>query len=107
MLFIVIPRTEAGFLGTSQTSPQVTTGIAPEVDLTLAGFLSGNAAPVRRVEFREEPGGRPDAPKVWRSPARQSETGTRWKRRGRVRHGAGGWSLSAGRVRGRRGAQPR
>ena len=99
MLFIVIPRTEAGFLGTSQTSPQVTTGIAPEVDLTLAGFLSGNAAPVMRVEFPEEPGGRYDAPKLWRSTALDSYTGTSWKRRGLITQGVVRSSLSLARFK--------
>ena len=84
VLFIVTPRTEAGFLGLSQESPQVTTGLAPEVDLTLAGILSSNAAPVMRVEFPDEPGGRYDAPKLWRSTALDTYTGRSWKRRGLV-----------------------
>lgn len=82
VLFFVTPRIEAGFLGSSQESPQFTSGLSPEVDLTISGFLSGNAGPVMRVQFPEEPDGRYDAPKLWRSTALDRYTGTSWKRQG-------------------------
>ncbi|MDK1020667.1 MAG: DUF3488 and transglutaminase-like domain-containing protein, partial [Candidatus Hydrogenedentes bacterium] len=84
VLFFATPRIEAGFLGTSQASPQFTTGLAPEVDLTISGLLSGNATPVMRVQFPEEPDGRYEGPKLWRSTALDSYTGTSWKRRGLI-----------------------
>lgn len=82
VLFLVTPRTDAGFMGTMQSAPQFTTGLASEVDLTIAGRLSTNAGPVMRVQFPEEPGGRYDAPKLWRSTALDSYRGTSWVRRG-------------------------
>ena len=83
-IFLLTPRTEAGFLGTVQSAPQFTTGLSPEVDLTMAGLLSSNSGPVMRVQFPEEPGGRYDAPKLWRSTALDNYTGTSWVRKGLI-----------------------
>lgn len=84
ILFYVTPRTEAGILGTSDSSTQFITGLSPEVDLVSGGILGINATPVMRVQFPEEPGGRYDAPMFWRSTALDSYTGSSWTRRGLI-----------------------
>ena len=81
-LFVVMPRTEAGLLGTAVDTQVHTTGLSDSVSLELTGTLNNDSTAVMRVQFLEQPGGRYPEEMYWRATTMDKYSGTGWTRQG-------------------------
>lgn len=114
LLFLGLPRMEAGFLGrTAPSSSVAASELSPSVELARGGRILADMTPVMRVEFPDEPGGQYSGPLYWRSTTFDNYMGGRWERLGlsttsfwdnspRIRH----LSIMGGIVLARSGVRP-
>jgi transglutaminase-like putative cysteine protease len=86
-IFVLVPRTEAGFLGASQQWQTFTTGESEEVDLSVGGTLSDDTSAVMEVTFTHNESGQFNEELYWRVSTLDSYDGTKWKRNGLITRG--------------------
>lgn len=82
VLFVFLPRTQAGLLGRSLRTEVYTTGLSDGIQLDVSGSIASDSSPVMRVQFKDVPDGRFDAEKYWRSTTMDKYSGTSWSRQG-------------------------
>ncbi|MFP6582357.1 MAG: DUF3488 and transglutaminase-like domain-containing protein [Candidatus Hydrogenedentota bacterium] len=82
VLFVFLPRTQAGLLGRSLRTEVYTTGLSDGIQLDVSGSIASDSSPVMRVQFKGVSDGRFDAEKYWRSTTMDKYTGTSWSRQG-------------------------
>ena len=80
--FMVVPRTEVGLIGSSNSTDLFTTGLSDEVDLTQSGLIQQDTSAVMYVVFPEEENGQYNGELLWRSTTFDHYTGNSWTRRG-------------------------
>ena len=83
VMFFVLPRTEAGMLGSSDVLAFSVTGLDQNVDLVSSGTIERDSSPVMQVTFPEEPNGVYNGPLYWRAATYDEYTGTGWEKSGR------------------------
>ena len=81
VLFISVPRMEAGLLGRNDPT-LFRTGVAQTVDLAQGGRIARAATAIMRVEFPDEPGGRFNGPMFWRCASLDYYQDPQWQRKG-------------------------
>ena len=81
-IFVVMPRTEAGLLGSAVRVPVYTTALSEGVQLDVTGKIASDASAVMRVQFLNVPGGRYEEEKYWRATTMDKYTGISWLRQG-------------------------
>ncbi|MCX5770957.1 MAG: transglutaminaseTgpA domain-containing protein [Candidatus Hydrogenedentes bacterium] len=81
VLFISIPRMEAGLLGRNDPT-LFRTGVSQTVDLAQGGRIDPSATAIMRVEFPEETGGRFNGPMFWRCASLDYYQDPQWQRKG-------------------------
>jgi transglutaminase-like putative cysteine protease len=89
-IFVLVPRTEAGFLGAAQQWQTFTTGESEEVDLSVGGTLTDDTSAVMEVTFTHDESGRFDREMYWRVATLDSYDGTKWSRNGLITRGENG-----------------
>lgn len=77
--FLAMPRFEAGLFGRFD-DVAMSSGLSQRIDLNSSGKIALDRAPVMRVEFPSEPGGRYDGPMFWRSTSLDQYEGGVWTR---------------------------
>lgn len=81
VLFISIPRMEAGLLGRSDPT-LFRMDVSPTVDLARGGRILRTTAAIMRVEFPDEPGGKFNGPMFWRCASLDLYRDPTWQRQG-------------------------
>ena len=81
VLFIAIPRMEAGLLGRNDPT-LFRVGVSQTVDLAQGGRIAPSSAAIMRVEFPDEPGGRFNGPMFWRCASLDYYQDPQWQRKG-------------------------
>jgi hypothetical protein len=81
VLFIAIPRMEAGLLGRNDPT-LFRTGVSQTADLAQGGRLAPSSAAIMRVEFPDEPGAQFNGPMFWRCASLDYYQDPQWRRKG-------------------------
>lgn len=80
VLFMFVPRIEAGMFGTDTQPSSFRTGLSSEVNLSAGGQITQDTTPVMRVTFPEEPNGQYGGPMYWRATSFTGYMGSSWIR---------------------------
>jgi len=81
VLFIAVPRMEAGLLGRNDPT-LFRTGVSQTVDLAQGGRIAPSAAAIMRIAFPDEPGGRLNGPMFWRCASLDYYQDPQWQHMG-------------------------
>jgi len=85
-IFVLVPRTEAGFLGASQQWDTFTTGESQEIDLSVSGILENDTTAIMEVTFTHNETGRFEREMYWRVSTLDNYDGKKWTRNGLITH---------------------
>lgn len=81
MMFVSIPRTEAGLIGSTDQPGQFETGTSMSMDLSVGGEIAADRSPVMQVKFMNVPGGNIGDDMLWRVMALDYYTRSGWEPR--------------------------